>query len=211
MTLKVRQTADTFNSHTRPWVIVPSAKPVDRFEPPHLKSLQSCGIMKSKSEVFEIKNKELLNASIKRTVFVAFEILALAIFSIIVFSNDGSPPWGYWGNVLIPFLVFSPIIVYIIASTIFNTYNMITVVNGRHTFQSIQIYNKTSNIFLVWGVITGAVYGFIFVPFFLLENHSLTKAYKKELDKIQYEQYRLRAEYYNVQNVNQAPPSPPTN
>ena len=39
----------------------------------------------------------------------------------------------------------------------------------------------------------------------------LYRRYKKELDKIQHEQYRLRAEYYNVQDVNQAPPSPPTN
>ena len=70
-----------------------------------------------------MKGIPLVKGSIIRTVFVAIELIALAVISVITFSNDGTSAWGYWGNVAIVFITLSPIFVYVIASAIFNFFN----------------------------------------------------------------------------------------
>lgn len=128
--------------------------------------------------------KQLLNGTIIRTIFVSVELIALILISIITFSNDGTSAWGYWGTVVIVFGALSPIIGYVVASVVFNIFNMNVVLKKRCTIESIDKYHKLSKLFLTWGIITGVLYGFLLVPFFLLENIFLFNGYRKEVKRI---------------------------
>ena len=128
-----------------------------------------------------MSDNKLVKATIARTVFVSIELIALIIISIITLSNDGTSAWGYWGNVVIVLGMLSPIIVYVVASTIFNVFNMKIVLKKKHTIESIKKYYKLSKIYLIWGIVTGGLYGFLLVPFFLLENVFLFCEYKNML------------------------------
>ena len=125
-----------------------------------------------------MNENQLVKGTIARTFFVSIELLALIAISIITFSNDGTGVWGYWGNVAIVFGTLSPIIVYVVASAIFNAFNMRVVLKKRHTIETIKKYYKLSKIYLIWGIITGGLYGFLLVPIFLLENIFLFHGYK---------------------------------
>ena len=131
-----------------------------------------------------MNDNKLVKATITRTVFVSIELIALIVISIITLSNDGTSAWGYWGNVVIVFGTLSPVIVYVIASAIFNVFNMSVVFKKRHTIESIKKYYKLSKIYLIWGIVTGGLYGFLLVPIFLLENIFLFCEYKKELELV---------------------------
>lgn len=126
-------------------------------------------------------DNKLVKATITRTVFVSIELIALIVISIITLSNDGTSAWGYWGNVVIVFGTLSPVIVYVIASAIFNVFNMSVVFRKRHTIESINKCYKLSKIYLIWGIVTGGLYGFLLVPIFLLENIFLFCEYKKRV------------------------------
>ena len=129
-----------------------------------------------------MNDNKLVKATITRTVFVSIELITLIVISIITFSNDGTSAWGYWGNVVIVFVTLSPIIVYVISSAIFNAFNMNVVLKKRHTSESIKKYYKLSKMYLVWGIVTGGLYGFLLVPIFLLENIFLFCGYKNVLN-----------------------------
>lgn len=131
-----------------------------------------------------MNDNKLVNATITRTVFVSIELIALIVISIITLSNDGTSAWGYWGNVVIVFGTLSPVIVYVIASAIFNVFNMSVVFKKRHTIESIKKSYKLSKIYLIWGIVTGGLYGFLLVPIFLLENIFLFCEYKKEIELV---------------------------
>ena len=91
-----------------------------------------------------MSDNKLVKATIARTVFVSIELIALIIISIITLSNDGTSAWGYWGNVVIVLGMLSPIIVYVVASTIFNVFNMKIVLKKKHTIESIKKYYKSA-------------------------------------------------------------------
>ena len=131
-----------------------------------------------------MNDNKLVKATITRTVFVSIELIALIVISIITLSNDGTSAWGYLGNVVIVFGTLSPVIVYVIASAIFNVFNMSVVFKKRHTIESIKKCYKLSKIYLIWGIVTGGLYGFLLVPIFLLENIFLFCEYKKELELV---------------------------
>ena len=131
-----------------------------------------------------MNDNKLVKATITRTVFVSIELIALIVISIITLFNDGTSAWGYLGNVVIVFGTLSPVIVYVIASAIFNVFNMSVVFKKRHTIESIKKCYKLSKIYLIWGIVTGGLYGFLLVPIFLLENIFLFCEYKKELDLV---------------------------
>ena len=128
-----------------------------------------------------MNDNKLVKATITRTVFVSIELIALIVISIITLSNDGTSAWGYWGNVVIVFGTLSPVIVYVIASAIFNGFNMSVVFKKRHTIESIKKFYKLSKIYLIWGIVTGGLYGFLLVPILLLENIFLFCEYKNML------------------------------
>ena len=132
-----------------------------------------------------MNDNKVVKATIVRTVFVSIELIALIVISIITFSNDGTSAWGYWGNVVIVFGILSPIIVYVVASTIFNALNMKIVLKRQHTIESIKKYYKLSKIYLIWGIVTGGLYGFLLAPIFLLENIFLFCGYKNILNLTQ--------------------------
>ena len=123
-------------------------------------------------------DKKLVKATIIRTVFVTIEFIAVIVIAILTFSNNRENPWGYWRSVVIVFAMWSPVIVYVIASTIFNVLNMNVVFKRRHTTETIQKYYKLSKIYLICGIVTGGLYGFLLVPIFLLENIFLFCEYK---------------------------------
>ncbi len=131
-----------------------------------------------------MNDNKLVKATITRTVFVSIELIALIVISIITLSNDGTSAWGYWGNVVIVFGTLSPVIVYVIASAIFNVFNMSVVFKKRHTIESIKKCYKLSKIYLIWGIVTGGLYGLLLVPIFLLENMFLFCEYKKEIELV---------------------------
>ena len=131
-----------------------------------------------------MNDNKLVKATITRTVFVSIELIALIVISIITLSNDGTSAWGYWGNVVIVFGTLSPVIVYVIASAIFNVFNMSFVFKKRRTIESIKKRYKLSKIYLIWGIVTGGLYGFLLVPIFLLENIFLFCEYKKEIELV---------------------------
>lgn len=129
-----------------------------------------------------MKENQLLKGTIIKTVFVFVELVALIIISIITFSNDGTGVWGYWGSVAIVFITLSPIFIYIIASAIFNVFNLNMVIKNKHTADSIKKYHKVSKVYFIWGIITGGLYGGLLVPIFLLENIFLFNGYRKEVE-----------------------------
>ena len=133
-----------------------------------------------------MNDNKLVKATITRTVFVSIELIALIVISIITLSNDGTSAWGYWGNVVIVFGTLSPVIVYVIASAIFNVFNMSVVFKKRHTIESIKKCYKLSKIYLIWGIVTSGLYGFLLVPIFLLENIFLFCEYKKEIELVKH-------------------------
>ena len=92
--------------------------------------------------------KPLVKGTVIKTAFIAFELLALIVVSIFVFSNDGESPWGYWGTAFIVFLTLSPIFVYVISNAFFNAFNLIIVLSKHHTPESIKKYYKIT-IFLI--------------------------------------------------------------
>ena len=128
-----------------------------------------------------MKDNHLLKGTIIRTLFVFVELVALIVISIITFSNDGTSAWGYWGAVAIVFITLSPIFIYVIASTVFNVFNLNIVIKNKHTPNTIRKYHRLSKVYFIWGMITGGLYGCLLVPIFLLENIFLFNAYKKEL------------------------------
>ena len=116
-----------------------------------------------------------------KTVFAGLEVMLLVGILLAAFSNDGESIWGYWGSLAAIFSLLSPIFIYVIPSSIFNVFNLIIVIKNRHTSDSIIKYHKLSKTFLIWGIITGGLYGSLLVPIFLLENIFLFNAYRKEL------------------------------
>ena len=128
-----------------------------------------------------MKDDHLLKGTIIRTIFVFVELVALIVISVITFSNDGASAWGYWGAVAAVFITLSPIFVYVIASTVFNIFNLTIVIKNKHTPHTIKKYHGLSKAYFIWGMITGGLYGCLLVPIFLLENIFLFNAYRKEL------------------------------
>ena len=119
-----------------------------------------------------------------RTVFVLVELIAIIVISIITFSNDGTSAWGYWGAVAVVFITLSPIFIYVIASTIFNLFNLNIVIKNKHTEDTVKKYYRLSKAYFIWGIITGCLFGCLLVPIFLLENIFLFNAYRKESERI---------------------------
>ena len=128
-----------------------------------------------------MKENTLVKGTIIRTVFVSLEVIALVSISIYSFFAAVDGIWGYWGSLAAIFSLLSPIFIYVIPSSIFNVFNLIIVIKNRHTSDSIIKYHKLSKTFLIWGIITGGLYGSLLVPIFLLENIFLFNAYRKEL------------------------------
>ena len=128
-----------------------------------------------------MKEDILKKGTVIRTAFVCLEVIALISISIYAFfaATDDSA-WGYWGSLAFIFALLTPIFIYVIPSAIFNTFNLIIVIKKRHTSESIIKYHKLSKVFLIWGVITGALYT-VLAPIFLLENIFLYTGYKREL------------------------------
>lgn len=131
-----------------------------------------------------MKENRLVKVSIIRTVFVSLEVIALVSISIYSFFAAVDGIWGYWGSLADIFSLLSPIFIYVIPSAIFNTLNLIVVIKNLHSPDSIIKYHKLSKVFLIWGIITGALYGGLLVPIFLLENIFLFNGYRKELTLI---------------------------
>jgi hypothetical protein len=131
-----------------------------------------------------MKASPLAKGTIIRTVVLTLELIALVMMATVTLTNDGESVWGYWGVVLIEFGVLSPVYVYVIASAVFNAFNFAIVFQKRHTVESIKKYYKISKVYLIWGCVTGALYGCLLVPIFLLENVFLYIAYEKELKQI---------------------------
>ena len=131
-----------------------------------------------------MKENLLVKVSIIRTVFVSLEVIALVSISIYSFFAAVDGIWGYWGSLAAIFSLLSPIFIYVIPSAIFNTLNLIVVIKNLHSPDSIIKYHKLSKVFLIWGIITGALYGGLLVPIFLLENIFLFNGYRKELTLI---------------------------
>lgn len=123
--------------------------------------------------------KMLVKGTIIRTVFVSLEVIALTAISIYSFFAAADGIWGYWGSLAAIFLLLSPIFIYVIPSAIFNTFNLIIVIKNRHTPCSIIKYHKLSKAYFIWGIVTGALYGSLLVPIFLLENIFLFIGYRK--------------------------------
>lgn len=128
--------------------------------------------------------QQLFKCSIARTIFVSIELIALIVLLILSFLlNDGSGIWGYWG-IAVLWITIAPILVYVIASAVFNTLNMNKVLKKRHTAETVKQYYNVSKIFLVWGIMTGMLYGFLLPQIFLLENIFLFYEYRKERARI---------------------------
>jgi len=123
--------------------------------------------------------KPLIKGTIIRTIFVSIELITLVIISIITFLNDGKSVWGYWGAVAVVFITLSPVFIYVVASAIFNIFNLIAVLNKQHSVDSIKKYHKLSKVYLIWGIITGGLYGCLLIPIFLLENIFLFDGYRR--------------------------------
>ena len=128
-----------------------------------------------------MKDRQLLKGTMIRTIFVFVELVALIVISVITLSNDGTSAWGYWGAVAVVFITLSPVFIYVIASTIFNIFNLAIVIKSKHNADTIKKYYGLSKAYLIWGIVTGGLYGWLLVPIFLLENVFLFNAYKKEL------------------------------
>ncbi|MBR6727728.1 MAG: hypothetical protein IKM08_06010 [Clostridia bacterium] len=139
-----------------------------------------------------MNRNDLIRGTIIRTVFVTLELIALVYLSVYSFLYADTGIYGYWGSLLAIFGMLSPIIVYVISSAVFNTANLIMVIKKRHTPESIKKYHKLSRVFLIWGIITGAIYGTVLIPIFLLENIFLLSEYRKETDRIRTEQILLQ-------------------
>ena len=128
-----------------------------------------------------MKDNHLLKGTIIRTIFVFVELVALIVISVITFSDDGTSAWGYWGAVAVVFITLSPIFIYVIASAVFNIFNLTVVIKDKHTTDTVKKYHSLSKAYFIWGMITGGLYGALLVPIFLLENIFLFNAYRKEL------------------------------
>ena len=128
-----------------------------------------------------MKENNLAKGTIIRTVFVSLEVIALTAISVYSFFAAVDGIWGYWGSLVAMFSLLSPIFMYVIPSAIFNTFNLIIVIKNRHTPDSIIKYHKLSKAYLIWGIITGALYGSLLVPIFLLENIFLFNGYRMKL------------------------------
>ncbi len=128
-----------------------------------------------------MKDRQLLKGTMIRTIFVFVELVALIVISVITLSNDGTSAWGYWGAVAVVFITLSPVFIYVIASTIFNIFNLAIVIKSKHNEDTIKKYYGLSKAYFIWGIVTGGLYGCLLMPIFLLENVFLFNAYKKEL------------------------------
>ena len=128
-----------------------------------------------------MKGRQLLKGTMIRTIFVFVELVALIVISVITFSNDGTSAWGYWGAVAVVFVTLSPVFIYVIASTVFNIFNLAIVIKSKHNADTIKKYYGLSKAYFIWGIVTGGLYGCLLMPIFLLENIFLFNAYKKEL------------------------------
>ena len=128
-----------------------------------------------------MRENQLLKGTIIRTIFVFVELVALIVISVITLSNDGTSAWGYWGAVAVVFITLSPVFIYVIASTVFNIFNLAIVIKSKHNADTIKKYYGLSKAYFIWGIVTGGLYGCLLMPIFLLENVFLFNAYKKEL------------------------------
>ncbi|MBQ7338691.1 MAG: hypothetical protein IJW40_09610 [Clostridia bacterium] len=131
-----------------------------------------------------MKYNPLLKGTIIKTVFAGLEVMVLVGILIYSFLSAGESIWGYWGSIIAIISLLSPIYIYAIPNAIFTTYNLMVVTRNRHTLDSIKKYHKLSKRYLIWGVITGGLYGCLLAPIFLLENIFLYCAYRKELERI---------------------------
>ena len=129
-----------------------------------------------------MKDNPFLKGTVIRTLFVILELIGLAVISVIAFSNDGTGNWGYWGSIFVIFVTLSPVILYVIASAVFNAFNLSIVLRRRHTAASIRKYYKLSLAFLIMGILACGMYGLPVL--FLPENLFLFLAYNKEYRKI---------------------------
>ena len=129
-------------------------------------------------------SKPLLKGTILRTVVVSLEILALVLIALITVFHDTPNTSDYWFVLFMVFTVLSPIYVYVIGSAIFNTFNLVIVAKNCHTAESIKKYRTLSTVFLVWGIVTGGLYGAILIPIFLLESYCLFSEYNTLYVKI---------------------------
>lgn len=120
-----------------------------------------------------------------KTVFAGLEVMLLIGILLAAFSNDGEGIWGYWGSIAAIVCMLSPIFIYAIPNAVFTVRNLIMVTRDRHTPDSIMQYRKLSKRYLIWGIVTGGLYGGFFVPIFLLENIFLYSAYKTESELTQ--------------------------
>lgn len=125
----------------------------------------------------------LVKGTIVKIVFNVLEFIAVIAMIIVTFVFDDSSAWGDWGVVVVV-LVTIGLIVYVLASTVFNILNFNMVMKKRHTVESIRKYYNWSLAFFVWGIVTGVVYGCLLVPIFLLENLFLFLGYREEIANI---------------------------
>ena len=133
-----------------------------------------------------MKHNPLLKGTIAKTVFAGLEVIVLLGISIYSFiSASEESIWGYWGSLAVIFGTLSPIFIYAIPNAVFTARNLTIVTRNGHTPDSIKKYHKLSKRYLIWGLITGGLYGSILVPIFLLENIFLYSAYAKELQQTQ--------------------------
>ena len=128
-----------------------------------------------------MKNRQLVRGTVIKTAFTSIELIVLVIMSVIAFTNDGKGVWGYWGSIIVIFAISAPVIVYTFASMIFNVFNIYYVFGDHHTIRSLEKYHKISSVYFTVGIMIGALYGFILLPIFWLENMFLLDAYSVEL------------------------------
>lgn len=132
-----------------------------------------------------MSDRQIVIGTIIRTFFVTIELIMLVILFITTFSIEGMSVQEHWVSIIVVLCMLSPLVIYVIASAIFNMFNMNVVLRKRHTNESIQKYYKLSKIYLTCGIIAAGLYGFLFVPFFLLENLFLVLGYKNALNSTQ--------------------------
>ena len=130
----------------------------------------------------KMKYNPLRKSTIIKTIFAGLEVIALIGILIHSFLGAEESIWGYWGSVAV-IALFSPIYIYAIPNAIFTVRNLMIVTRNLHTPDSIKKYYKLSKIYLIWGVITGGLYGCLLAPIFLLENIFLYSAYKEETER----------------------------
>ena len=142
-------------------------------------------------------SQKLRTNTLIRALIGLCELIAIIWMSVVLFANDGNGMWGYWGSIFVVYVTLSPILVYAISSIIFNFFNLRIVFADDHTRESVERYYRASIVFFVWGVVTGALYGFILVPFFFLENVFLFLAYREERENMKKRKFGFFRRFQN--------------